>query len=142
MRSLTLVLLLSLAIPAHAGPKDWLKRQFTDHPVRTSIVLGGVGSAVEFLGVYQCRKKNIEPEGCLSGYGNPWPEVGIVAAWNTGIAPFVARGCWRDNPGAKFCNIFAYAGTGYAAGQGIYDWRNKHAETDSWDRSGLTFRRH
>ena len=125
MKPFALSLLLLLALPAHAGPKDWLKRQFADHPVRTSIVLGGVGSAVEFLGVYGCRKHPNDVERCLSGYGNPWPEVGLVGAWNTAIAPFVARGCWRDNPGAKFCNIFAYSGAGYAVGQGIYDWRSK-----------------
>lgn len=127
MKLVVLPLLLVFAMPAEAGPKHWfahpleeLKHQFTEHPVRTAVVVGIGAAAFHASRLHRCRTGDFEH--CDEGYGCAWCFFGVLTGASVVAGPAIADGCWKDNPDAKFCNIFAYGFSAYQFGQGLYDW--------------------
>jgi len=112
------ILFLLFALPAEAGPLDWVK-----HHKRFLLMEGAAftGAALHYKGLNDCRKRN-GPESCSEGYGAAWAFFGVATGVNIIVLPAVAEGCWKDGHG-KFCNIFAYGGSATQAGYGLYQGR-------------------
>jgi len=131
MKRLLLLLLLTsvLAAPLQAGPLDWVKRQFREHPTRTAFIVGGAAATVHGLGLRHCRQGSVE--NCQEKYGAAWQGF----AWSTGINFAViasTKNCWKEQS-AKFCSLFAYGGSAAQLGFGIDQWMKKgpHEKVDS-----------
>lgn len=67
MRNAVIALALLFALPAEAGPIAWVKRQVTEHPVRTRIVASLISDAVLARGMYNAGIPNVENRQCHYG---------------------------------------------------------------------------
>lgn len=126
MRTLIATILLSL-IPynLNAGPIHWIKSQFKDHPVRTSIILGMTAATVNGIGLAHCRQGPVE--NCQGKYGAAWGSFG--AATGTNLSLIIAtKSCWKDQD-PRFCSLFAYSGSAIQTGFGINQWRRYAPQT-------------
>ena len=114
MKRLALLLLLAVPIAAQAGPVDFLKRQFHDHPLRTQLVFAGVASGVGVRGLQVCREQNVE--NCTSHYGAAWGTFGAGVGLNF-LGVLVGH-----ELGGKTGNAIAYGGSAAQLGWGSYQW--------------------
>ncbi len=124
MKKFILLFTLWFAVPVHAGPFDWIKRQIREHPTRTAFVVGTGAATVHFFGLRHCRQGPVE--NCEAGYGSAWASFGVVTGGN--LAAIVVSDSCRKNDGGRFCNVLAYGGSGTQASLGIIQWRNKDNE--------------
>lgn len=118
MKPFALLLALFCASSASAGPKDWAK-----HHKRFLLMEGTAiaGASIHAAGLHHCRKTNgVEP--CDEHYGLAWAAYGFTTGLTVIAAPAIAEGCWKDNPSAKFCYIFGYAGSAYQGTWGVHEW--------------------
>jgi hypothetical protein len=119
----TLPLTCALLIPAaHAGPINWLKHQYRDHPYRTAFIAGGIAAGIHAGGLYHCRQGGVE--NCQGMYGAAWQSY----AWGNGVNFAIiasTKNCWKEQPRA-FCSMFGYGGTAIDAGFGINQWFKGH----------------
>lgn len=117
----TLSFLLALAVPAPAGPKDWVKH----HKRFLVMESAATGSAlIGAYGLHHCRQGDVER--CTGHYGAAWGIFGTGVGLNLAMTG-AAEGCWK-NEGGKFCNILAYSGSAAQFGWGIHQWTAKAAE--------------
>jgi len=119
-----LFLLLLIALPAEAGPRQWVKNQFERHPTRTAFVIAGAAATVHGLGLHRCRQGDVER--CQAGYGAAWASFGVVTGANI-VSIATAHACWKDG-GGKFCNVLAYSWSAGQLGYGVHYWRNYKPE--------------
>jgi hypothetical protein len=119
----TLFLLLS-ATTANAGPRKWFKehKRFT-----AAAVTLAAASVVQYKGTSYCQRGDVER--CNEGYGNrrafDWFSIGMGA----GLLG-VSEACWKNQPGWKFCYIFAYGMPAYQTFAGIKDFVSYRSEQD------------
>ncbi len=133
IRILFLCLLFGFSSPANAGPRHWLAHH------KRFLAMEGVaitGASIHAAGLHHCRRLNgVEP--CDEHYGEAWAMFGIVTGVNTIVMPAIAEGCWKDqktqNRSGKFCNIFAYGGSGTQAAWGVHEFfiRRKDAKDNT-----------
>ena len=118
VRGISLLVALILATPTNAGPINWAK-----HHKRFLFIEGAAltGAAIHYKGLNHCRKVN-GPEPCDEKYGSAYPMFWTWTGLSAIAFPAIAEGCWKDNPDAKFCNLFAYGSSVTQASWGIHEW--------------------
>jgi hypothetical protein len=122
--STLLVLLLVIAQPSTAGPKEWVK-----HHKRFLLAAGTITAAsiIQYKGTSYCQRGDVER--CNEGYGSrrtfDWISVGTSAAMLG-----AAEGCWKDQPSWKFCYGLAYGMPTYQTYAGLHDFASYRPETD------------
>jgi hypothetical protein len=122
MKLFLLFLALSLCAPqGQAGPLNFLKRQFREHPTRTAFVIGGLAAGVHAAGLEHCRQGSVE--NCQAKYGAAWQSFAFATGANFAVIG-AAHGCWKEQNG-KFCNLLGYGGSAVQAGFGINQFRKK-----------------
>lgn len=117
------IAVLALApVPASANPFARTWRWAGQHK-RFLLMEGAAvtGAVIHYKGLQHCRRVNgVEP--CDEHYGAAYGYFWFVTAVNVVAMPAAAEGCWKGG-GGKFCYAFAYSGSAYQAGHGIYEWR-------------------
>jgi hypothetical protein len=138
IKRLALFLLFPLA--AQAGPVDFMKHQFRDHPLRTQLIFAGVASGVHAYGLHECRIVNVE--NCDAHYGAAWGSYGVTVGLNL-VGVLVGH-----ELGGKGGNSIAYGSSAAQLGWGAYQWHgglNKPAdwkETTKVDLSNIAILHH
>jgi hypothetical protein len=123
---IALGVLLLCSAHAQAGPIDWTKRQFRDHPIRTRVVTTVVAGVVYEEGLRRCRIPNVE--NCQGHYGAAWGEYGTTMALDV-VGQIVGY-----KLGGKVGDSISYGSNLGIIGWGAYQWHgglNKPAE-DNW----------
>lgn len=130
----TLLFALLFALPAHAGPINWIKH----HPVQTQIIFSGIAAGVAAEGLHQCRIQNVE--NCQAHYGAAWGAYGATVGLNL-VGVLVGH-----NLGGKVGKSVAYGSSTIMLGWGAYQWHgglNKPKEDNAKPNLGsVTLVRH
>lgn len=132
MKSAVLALaLLLFGSVAQAGPFGKVKNFVKTHPRFTTAVAAlGVGSAIQWTGSNYCQSGN--PEVCNLGYGGFHEKSFNIFSISLGVAMIgAAEGCWKDQPGWKFCYGLAYGVPAYQTSVGIKDFLSYKPESKS-----------
>jgi len=139
LKRLLLLLLASvLAAPLQAGPLDWAKRQFKEHPVRTRIITTAISSAIYAEGLKKCR---VSVENCQEHYGAAWAGYGSTVALDV-VGQFIGY-----KIGGKTGDAISYGSSTLMLSWGAYQWNGglnkpKEAHETHVDMSGIVLVRH
>lgn len=117
-----LFLFLLAAPPAFSNPLKRVAHAVTTHK-RFWIMEGAAiaGATVHAVGLRHCRRGDVEQ--CDEKYGQAWAWYGFISGYSLIAQPAIAEGCWKENPDAKFCRLFAHSATAYQFSQGVLDFR-------------------
>ena len=119
-----LLLFLLVALPAEAGPRDWIKHHKRFVLAATAVV---GASIIQYKGTSYCQRGDVEQ--CFTGYGNrrafDWISIGV-----SGAMLGAAEGCWKDQPHWKFCYVLAYGVPAFQVTAGIHDFMSYKPEKE------------
>lgn len=115
---IALALLLAFAGQAQAGPKKVL-RWIESHKRSGLILLADAGASyLQWHATTLCQLGDLEK--CTEGYGSRRAFNGFMMGADLGLFA-AAEGCWKQNPGWKFCYALAYMAPATQAGVGVHD---------------------
>lgn len=120
---ITGALLLAFSTAAQAGPFRFIKRQFTEHPLRTQLLFAGVASGVSTWGLHECRLPNVE--NCQGHYGAAWADQGLNVGMDF-LGVFMGH-----KIGGRTGQAISYGSSTALLGWGAYQWHgglNKPSE--------------
>jgi hypothetical protein len=119
-----------LALPAEAGPLNWLRH----HPKTSKLIVAGVAAGVHFRGLQRCRQTGVEK--CDGQYGAAYGIWGAVTAANFVMIPVSEKlGGWQGN-------VISYGGSAAQLGHGIIEWQKGGNDAKTKSDSFASLLRH
>lgn len=128
-----ITLLLFLPSYAQAGPHpvSWVKhhRRFTAAAATLAAT-----STFYWKGTGYCQRGDVEH--CIEGYGSRRVINGVSIGLGV-VMLGAAEGCWKDQPGWKFCYALAYGTPAIQAASGAHDFLSYAPEHREFVKSKL-----